>query len=183
MDTQVSSATLQYLGDKFNQTTHQYSSDDGSTHREFLLDINPWIWERERGDGMNVIDARWIDTRNGLFIDICDVVIIGQGDVIEQLLAAIFTRGHVLLVGVPGLVGYVAMPALGALLVLAGKAVFMLSLRSPALRNSVLRSRIASKTVRTATSTSILVTSNSSTRASRSASSQRSLPIAMLMVP
>ncbi len=30
-------------------------------------------------------------------------VIIGQSDVIEQLLAAIFTRGHVLLEGVPGL--------------------------------------------------------------------------------
>ena len=30
-------------------------------------------------------------------------VIIGQHEVIEQLLAAIFTRGHVLLVGVPGL--------------------------------------------------------------------------------
>jgi len=30
-------------------------------------------------------------------------VVIGQGDVIEQILAAIFTRGHCLLVGVPGL--------------------------------------------------------------------------------
>jgi MoxR-like ATPase len=30
-------------------------------------------------------------------------VVIGQKDVIEQILAAIFTRGHVLLVGVPGL--------------------------------------------------------------------------------
>src|SRR3982750_2141187 len=30
-------------------------------------------------------------------------VVIGQREVIEQLLAAIFTRGHVLLVGVPGL--------------------------------------------------------------------------------
>lgn len=30
-------------------------------------------------------------------------VVIGQSDVVEQILAAIFTRGHVLLVGVPGL--------------------------------------------------------------------------------
>jgi MoxR-like ATPase len=30
-------------------------------------------------------------------------VVIGQGDVVELLLASIFTRGHVLLVGVPGL--------------------------------------------------------------------------------
>src|SRR6476646_10863671 len=30
-------------------------------------------------------------------------VIVGQNDVIEQIFAAIFTRGHCLLVGVPGL--------------------------------------------------------------------------------
>src|SRR6266496_5671752 len=30
-------------------------------------------------------------------------VVIGQSEVIEQILAAIFTRGHCLLVGVPGL--------------------------------------------------------------------------------
>ena len=30
-------------------------------------------------------------------------VIVGQADVIEQILAAVFTRGHCLLVGVPGL--------------------------------------------------------------------------------
>ena len=30
-------------------------------------------------------------------------IIVGQNDVIEQIFAAIFTRGHCLLVGVPGL--------------------------------------------------------------------------------
>lgn len=38
--------------------------------RQYLVDVNPWIWERVKGNGMNVIDARWIDTRNGLYIDI-----------------------------------------------------------------------------------------------------------------
>jgi hypothetical protein len=70
LDTQVSSATLHHLGEKYNQTMYQYNSTDGQTHRQYLLDVNPWIWQRERGDGMNVIDARWIDVRNGLFIDI-----------------------------------------------------------------------------------------------------------------
>ncbi|KAF2736819.1 hypothetical protein EJ04DRAFT_510725 [Polyplosphaeria fusca] len=69
MDTQVSGATLQYLGENFNQSIQRYMSDDGKTEREYLLDVNPWVWERERGDGMNIIDARWIDIRNGLFID------------------------------------------------------------------------------------------------------------------
>jgi hypothetical protein len=69
MDTQVSGATLHHLGEAHNQTITEYKSADGTT-RKFLLDVNPWIWERERGDGSNIIDARWIDTQNGLFIDI-----------------------------------------------------------------------------------------------------------------
>jgi hypothetical protein len=71
MDTQVAGSTLQYLGRKYNQSMHEYIVD--SPHpdtRQYLLDVNPWIWERLRGDGMNIIDARWIDVRNGLFIDI-----------------------------------------------------------------------------------------------------------------
>ena len=38
-----------------------------------------------------------------LMVDQLQRVVIGQTDVIEQILAAIFTRGHCLLVGVPGL--------------------------------------------------------------------------------
>lgn len=70
LDTQVTEATLQHLGRAYNQTRYPYVSYDGTVQREYLLDVNPWIWERERGDGANIIDARWIDTRNGLFIDI-----------------------------------------------------------------------------------------------------------------
>ncbi|KAF2811855.1 uncharacterized protein BDZ99DRAFT_281890 [Mytilinidion resinicola] len=70
VDTQVSGATLHHLGEKYNQTYNHYVSEDGKVKREYLLDVNSWIWERERGDGMNIIDARWIDIRNGLYIDI-----------------------------------------------------------------------------------------------------------------
>lgn len=70
LDTQVSDSTLNLLGEVYNQTRYPYISYDGTVQREYLLDVNPWIWERERGDGMNIIDARWIDIRNGLFIDI-----------------------------------------------------------------------------------------------------------------
>ncbi|KAF3000821.1 hypothetical protein E8E13_006620 [Curvularia kusanoi] len=70
LDTQVSHATLHHLGEAYNQTNYSYASEDGQVKRVFLLDVNPWIWQRERGDGLNVIDARWIDLRNGLFIDI-----------------------------------------------------------------------------------------------------------------
>lgn len=73
LDVQVSASTLTWLGDNMNMTMHNYSfvAEDGTeTTREYLLDINPNSKERVRGDGMNVIDARWIDVRNGLFIDI-----------------------------------------------------------------------------------------------------------------
>jgi len=73
LDVQVSASTLTWLAQNLNMTMHNYTStaEDGSEiSREYLLDINPHSAERVRGDGMNIIDARWIDVRNGLFIDI-----------------------------------------------------------------------------------------------------------------
>ncbi|KAE8449749.1 hypothetical protein EG329_007524 [Mollisiaceae sp. DMI_Dod_QoI] len=73
LDTQVSGSTLTWLGENLNMTFHNYTSTnaDGTVvEREFLLDVNPNHVERMRGNGMNVIDARWIDVRNGLYIDI-----------------------------------------------------------------------------------------------------------------
>lgn len=70
IDVQVHTDTLQMLGREYNMTTHEYSTADKSINREYLLDVNAWAWERVRGDGWNIIDARWIDVRNGLYIDI-----------------------------------------------------------------------------------------------------------------
>ncbi|KAL8365141.1 hypothetical protein RB595_004112 [Gaeumannomyces hyphopodioides] len=74
LDVQVSSATLYYLGKHHNRTTHEYSYVDDTTgqtvNKTYLLDINPHHIERDRGDGMNVIDARWVDISNGMFVDI-----------------------------------------------------------------------------------------------------------------
>jgi phosphorylcholine metabolism protein LicD len=71
LDVQVSNETLSFLAKHLNYTTHVYRSED--IEREYLLDVNPYYTERTRGDGLNVIDARWIDVRNGLFIDITGV--------------------------------------------------------------------------------------------------------------
>jgi len=73
LDTQVSATTLTWLGDNLNMTLHNYTSvdaDGGEITREYLIDVNPFIKERTRGDGKNVIDARFIDTTNGLYADI-----------------------------------------------------------------------------------------------------------------
>ena len=43
-------------------------------------------------------------------------VVVGQGDVIEQILAAVFTRGHCLLVGVPGLAKTLMVSAIAQIL-------------------------------------------------------------------
>lgn len=77
LDVQVSNATLAYLGENYNGTLHEYSYVDAATGRDskktFLLDVNPHFLDRDRGDGQNVIDARWIDTENGMFVDITGV--------------------------------------------------------------------------------------------------------------
>ena len=76
IDTQVSGPSLMYLGKHFNGSIYDYSSADSDpdltpvVERQYLLDVNPAIVERDRGNGNNVIDARWIDIRNGLYIDV-----------------------------------------------------------------------------------------------------------------
>lgn len=73
LDTQISASTLTWLGENLNMTMHNYTSlnpDGTEFSRDYLLDINPNHVDRVRGDGQNVIDARWVDVRNGLFIDI-----------------------------------------------------------------------------------------------------------------
>ena len=92
MDMQVAHPTLMYLATHHNFTNYTYTSSspivtldsesnsetdsDSSTPiitRNYLLDINPAYSERGHGNGNNVIDARWIDLRNGLYIDITGV--------------------------------------------------------------------------------------------------------------
>lgn len=70
VDVQLAEDTIRYISDNLNHTVHHYVSEDRRVKRDYLLDVNPWVWERTRGDGMNIIDARWIDVRNGLYIDI-----------------------------------------------------------------------------------------------------------------
>lgn len=70
IDTQISGNTLQYLAAHYNRTLHSYISSDQTLIRTYLLDINPHSLNPSRADGQNIIDARWIDTTNGLYIDI-----------------------------------------------------------------------------------------------------------------
>ncbi|KAK0634523.1 LicD family-domain-containing protein [Bombardia bombarda] len=74
LDVQVSHQTLFYLAEHHNRTMHEYKYVDEKTGEEatktYLLDINPSHKYLSRLQGMNIIDARWIDTSNGMFVDI-----------------------------------------------------------------------------------------------------------------
>src|SRR3954470_172779 len=50
-------------------------------------------------------------------------IIVGQAEVIEQILAAIFTRGHCLLVGVPGLAKTLMVSSIAQILDVAFKRI------------------------------------------------------------
>ena len=73
LDVQVSHPTLAWLAKNMNDTYHNYTSESETGReitRQYYLDINSHHAERTRGDGLNVIDGRFVDVRNGMFIDI-----------------------------------------------------------------------------------------------------------------
>ncbi|KAL4900297.1 hypothetical protein BDW74DRAFT_162050 [Aspergillus multicolor] len=70
IDTQVSEATLFRLADEFNGTIAEFNTTNPDAQHSYLLDVNPWARQRDRGKGLNIIDARWIDMQTGLYIDI-----------------------------------------------------------------------------------------------------------------
>lgn len=54
-------------------TEYHFAAAERSPGRSYLLEINPHYAIRGTEDQSNVIDARWIDTDTGLFIDISTV--------------------------------------------------------------------------------------------------------------
>lgn len=54
-------------------TEHHFKLPGVPGGRTYLLEINPHYTVRTTLDNLNVIDARWIDTSSGLFIDITTV--------------------------------------------------------------------------------------------------------------
>ena len=72
-----------YLAENYNTTKYSYTSTDTEFNpatskqkpiaRKYHLDVNPAVYTRHRNEGDNVIDARWIDVRNGLYIDVTAV--------------------------------------------------------------------------------------------------------------
>ena len=41
-----------------------------TTYDHYLFEVNPHFLHRDQDDQLNVIDARWIDTVTGLYVDV-----------------------------------------------------------------------------------------------------------------
>jgi hypothetical protein len=74
LDLQVSEETIYFLAKYYNMTEYYFPLTPGSSAgRHYLLEINPHYTNGGTEDKSNVIDARWIDTETGLFIDISTI--------------------------------------------------------------------------------------------------------------
>lgn len=73
VDMQIDVTSLQTLAEEYNSTVWTAvpaNAGPDAQPRDYLLDVNPYWMERVHGDGLNFIDARFIDTTNGLYVDI-----------------------------------------------------------------------------------------------------------------
>jgi len=61
---------MHYLASYYNMTVFHYKTPRIPEGRDYMLEINPHYANLEQTDKLNVIDARWVDTTSGLFIDI-----------------------------------------------------------------------------------------------------------------
>lgn len=73
IDVQVSEPSIHFLAEYYNMTEHHFDIPEVEGGRTYQLEINPNYVIRSTADKLNVIDARWIDTSSGLFIDITAV--------------------------------------------------------------------------------------------------------------
>lgn len=70
LDVQISEDSIKYLASYYNMTVHHFSLPGVKGGRKYMIEVNPHWVNDSTTDKSNVIDARWIDTESGLFIDI-----------------------------------------------------------------------------------------------------------------
>ncbi|KAF4628343.1 hypothetical protein G7Y89_g9808 [Cudoniella acicularis] len=69
-DVQMSESSMHYLASYYNMSVFHYKTPRIPDGRDYMIEVNPHYVNREQTDKLNVIDARWVDTTSGLFIDI-----------------------------------------------------------------------------------------------------------------
>lgn len=73
LDVQMPMSSLFHLARNYNQTI-VVDYDGGEAHCYFI-DVSPYFYSRSHGDGFNVIDARFVDIRSGMYVDITGLAI------------------------------------------------------------------------------------------------------------
>ena len=73
IDVQVTEQTMGFLAKFYNMTEYHCKVPGDKKGSTYLLEINPNYKNGTTADHLNVIDARWIDTDTGLFIDVSTV--------------------------------------------------------------------------------------------------------------
>ncbi|CUS20400.1 LAQU0S01e05754g1_1 [Lachancea quebecensis] len=76
IDIQMPVRHMEYLSANFNSSII-ISNDEGYIGR-YYLEVNPLYADKNRGSGMNVIDARFIDVETGLYIDLTSISMVGD---------------------------------------------------------------------------------------------------------
>ncbi|KAH7634939.1 LicD family-domain-containing protein [Sordaria sp. MPI-SDFR-AT-0083] len=70
VDVQVTEPSMYFLATYYNMSVFHYKTPRLPAGRNYMLEVNPNFSNGDQSDWRNVIDARWIDTESGLFIDI-----------------------------------------------------------------------------------------------------------------
>ena len=73
VDVQMTVDTLSFLASYYNMSVFHYHLPHIPQGRDYLFEINPGFATEGQFDQLNMIDARWIDTETGLFIDVTTV--------------------------------------------------------------------------------------------------------------
>ena len=70
LDVQVTLDTLAFLHNFYQLYVFHYKTPHTPNGRDYMLEINPDYARKTKWDKLNSIDARWIDMKTGVFIDI-----------------------------------------------------------------------------------------------------------------
>jgi len=73
IDVQVTEDTMHFLALNYNMSMYHYHLPNIPEGRDYMLEVNPAYVNGDVKDKLNMIDARWIDTETGLFIDITTI--------------------------------------------------------------------------------------------------------------
>ncbi len=70
VDVQMLEPSMFFLAANYNMSIFHFRDSRIPEGRSYMLEVNPHFIDRVQTDSLNSIDARWIDTETGLFIDI-----------------------------------------------------------------------------------------------------------------